>query len=172
LSIVQGAALASAYPIIAIDRFDNRLELARQLGATHVLNANESDLEQRIRDIVGEPGLDVAVDNTGNVQVIEMAYRLTGPRGRTVLVGVPPKGSTAAIHTLPLHFEKTLVGSHGGECNPSVDIPNYVRLHQAGRLDFKSCIGQRYSLAEINQAIDDMVSGRFAGRPIIEFPDD
>lgn len=169
LSIVQGAALASAYPIIAIDRFDNRLQLAGKLGATHLLAADDPDLERRIQEIAGNQGLDVAVDNTGNVQVIELAYRLTGPRGRTVLVGVPPKGSAAAIHTLPLHFEKSLVGSHGGESNPSVDIPNYVRLQQTGRLDLQACLGPRYPFEKINQAIDDMVAGRFAGRPIIEF---
>jgi alcohol dehydrogenase/S-(hydroxymethyl)glutathione dehydrogenase/alcohol dehydrogenase len=102
------------------------------------------------------------------VQLIEMAYRVTNARGRTVLVGVPPKGSSAAIHTLPLHFNKRLVGSHGGQCRPEVDIPNYVRLAKAGRLDLAPCIGTRYPLADINRAIDDMRSGGIAGRAIIK----
>jgi S-(hydroxymethyl)glutathione dehydrogenase/alcohol dehydrogenase len=167
LNIVQGAALVSAHPIIAVDLFDNRLALARSLGATHTINSSQADAEAEIRAVVGAGGVDVAVDNTGNVRVIEMAYRLTGPRGRTVLVGVPPKDSTAAIYTLPLHFEKTLSGSHGGECQPDVDIPHYVRLSNAGKLNLRSCIAKRYALGEINQAIDDMRTGAIAGRPLI-----
>lgn len=167
LSIVQGAALVSAHPIIAVDTYDNRLLLAERLGATHVIHANCCDLEDEIRAIVGSEGVDVAVDNTGNVKVIEMAYRLTGPRGRTVLVGVPPQDSTVALHTLPLHFEKVLTGSHGGQSQPDVDIPNYVRLCKAGKLDLVDCLGIRYPLSDVNQAIDDMRSGATAGRPVL-----
>ena len=168
LNIVQGAALAGGNPIIALDRFDNRLDLARSLGATHAINVTQSDAAEEIRGIVGHDGVDVAVDNTGNVEVIALASRITNARGRTVLVGVPPKDSTASISTLPLHFEKRLVGSHGGECRPDVDIPNYVRMVREGRLDLGSLVGQRYPLAEINAAIADMKSGRLAGRAIVE----
>ena len=88
--------LAGAHPIIALDRFDNQLELARALGATHTINVNRADAAAEMRGIVGHDGVDVAVDNTGNVDVIALASRLTNGRGRTVLVGVPPKDSTAA----------------------------------------------------------------------------
>lgn len=165
LSIVQAAALASAYPIVALDLFDNRLSLAKKLGATHTINSRGIDAEAAVREIL--PEFDVAIDNTGNVKVIESAYRVTGPRGRTVLVGVPAKGSTAAIHTLPLHFEKTLTGSHGGEAMPQFDIPNYVRLCGSGRLDLSPCLGKEYSLEAINTALDDMRSGALAGRAVI-----
>lgn len=168
LNIVQGAALAGGNPIIALDRFDNRLDLACALGATHAINVTKSDAAEEIRKIVGYDGVDVAVDNTGNVEVIAIASRITNARGRTVLVGVPPKDSTASISTLPLHFEKRLVGSHGGECRPDVDIPHYVRMVREGRLDLGSLVGQRYPLAEINAAITDMKSGRLAGRAIVE----
>lgn len=172
LSIVQGAALVSANPIIAVDIHDNRLLLAKRVGATHTINSTRSDPEREIRAIVGSDGLDVAVDNTGNVKAIEMAYRLTGARGRTVLVGVPPRDSSVAIHTLPLHFEKVLTGSHGGESQPDVDIPNYVRLSNAGKVNLLDCLGSRYPLTEINQAIDDMRSGAIAGRPILRIAGD
>jgi Zn-dependent alcohol dehydrogenase len=101
------------------------------------------------------------------VEVIALASRITNARGRTVLVGVPPKDSTASISTLPLHFEKRLTGSHGGECRPEIDIPRYVRLVREGRLQLASLIGKRYPLADINDAIDDMKSGRLAGRAIV-----
>jgi len=167
LNIVQGAALAGGHPIIALDRFDNRLDLARSLGATHAINVTKADATEEIKKIVGHEGVDVAVDNTGNVEVIALASRLTNARGRTVLVGVPPKDSTAAISTLPLHFEKRLAGSHGGECRPESDIPRYVRLVQEGRLRLDSLIGQRYPLVDINAAIADMTSGRLAGRALV-----
>jgi S-(hydroxymethyl)glutathione dehydrogenase/alcohol dehydrogenase len=167
LNIVQGAALAGGHPIIALDRFDNRLDLARSLGATHAINVMKADAAEEIRRIVGHDGVDVAVDNTGNVEVIALASRITNARGRTVLVGVPPKDSTAAISTLPLHFEKRLTGSHGGECRPEIDIPHYVRMVREGRLALGSLVGKRYPLADINTAIADMTSGRLAGRAIV-----
>jgi S-(hydroxymethyl)glutathione dehydrogenase/alcohol dehydrogenase len=167
LNIVQGAALAGGHPIIALDRFENRLELARALGATHAIDTTRADAAEEIRRIVGSDGVDVAVDNTGNVEVIALASRLTNARGRTVLVGVPPQDSTAAIATLPLHFEKRLVGSHGGESRPEIDIPRYVRLIRAGRLDLRRLIGQTYALNAVNDAIADMRSGRLAGRALV-----
>jgi S-(hydroxymethyl)glutathione dehydrogenase/alcohol dehydrogenase len=170
LSIIQAAVLAGANPVVAIDVFDNRLELARLLGATHTINSRATDVGVELVRIVGPDGADVAIDNTGNVDVISLASRLTAPRGRTVLVGVPPKGATAAISTLPLHFEKRLVGSHGGECRPDLDIPRYVRLVQDGRLSLAGVVGRRYGLDQINEAIADMTSGRLAGRAIIHFP--
>ncbi len=168
LNIVQAAALVSGNPIIAVDLFDNKLELAKRLGATHTINSSKSDAAEQVRKIVGDKGLDVAVDNTGNVKVIELAYELTAATGKTVLVGVPPKGSKATIYTLPLHFEKELTGSHGGEAQPDRDIPNYVRLCQQGRLNLKELVGRRYALADINQAISDMREGAVAGRCLIQ----
>ena len=171
LNIIQGAALAGGYPIVAIDLFDNRLDLARSLGATHTINSRTTAPAEAIAGIVGGDGADVVIDNTGNVDVIALASRLTSGRGRTVLVGVPPKGATAAISTLPLHFEKRLVGSHGGECRPEADIPRYVRLVQDGRLSLVGVVGHRYSLDQVNTAIDDMASGRLAGRAILQMAD-
>ena len=75
--------------------------------------------------------------------------------------------STAAISTLPLHFEKRLVGSHGGESRPDVDIPRYVRLCLAGRLDLRRVLGGRYDLEQINRAVDDSRTGTLSGRAIV-----
>jgi len=168
LNIIQAAEMVSAHPIIAVDVFDNRLELARTMGATHTINSKQTDASEAIKKIVGEAGVDVAVDNTGNVGVIETAYKLTGARGRTVLVGVPPKNSAASIYTLPLHFEKRILGSHGGESLPDIDIPRYVKLAEAGKLNLSTVIGKTYSLTEINQAITDMTTGAVAGRVMIK----
>jgi S-(hydroxymethyl)glutathione dehydrogenase/alcohol dehydrogenase len=166
LSIVQFAAMIAAHPIVAVDLHDHKLELARKLGATHTLNAKTSNVENEIRRIIGEA--DVAIENTGIADVIELAYRITGPKGRVILVGVPDKSARPpSFHTLPLHFRKVLAGSEGGGCKPDVDIPKLVKLCQAGKLPFESLIGRRYPLDRINDAIDDVRHGRVAGKCIV-----
>ncbi|MCX8089753.1 MAG: zinc-binding dehydrogenase [Verrucomicrobiae bacterium] len=168
LNVVQFAAKVCAYPIIGIDLYDHKLELARQLGATHVLNARRVDVRAAIRDIAGPQGVDVAVENTGLAEVIETAYEVTAPQGRVILVGVPAKSARhPSFYTLPLHFKKVLTGSEGGDCRPDVDIPKLVRLCRAGRLSFEGLVSKRYRLDQINEAIDDLRHGRVAGRCMI-----
>ena len=168
LSMVQGAAMISAYPIIAVDLYDNRLELSRKLGATHIVNSRNQDPEAEIRKIVGKQGVDVAVDNTGVPDVIELAYQVTNQHGRTLLVGVMTKGKSARIYTYPLHFDQKIVGSSGGQCRPEIDINNYVRLCEAGKLDFKHLITKRYTLDQINDAFSEMRNGTVVGRCMIK----
>ncbi len=168
LNIVQAAAMVSGFPVIAVDRFDNRLDLARQLGATHTINASAVDAELAIRDILGPQGADVFIDNTGLPAIIQMGYGLTKPQGRVVLVGVPKKGANIEIHSLPLHFGKTISGSHGGEAVPELDIPRYLTLYREGRLRLKELISERVPLEGINEAIEGMRSGRITGRCMIE----
>lgn len=167
LNIVQAAALVTAHPIIAVDLHNNRLDLARQMGATHLLNSREGDVLPRIREIIGPRGVDVFIDNTGLPETIQIGYELTGPRGRVTLVGVPRKGREISIYTLPLHFGKVLSGSHGGESIPEQDIPRYYALYKSGKIRLRELLTDRYSLAEVNTAIDDMRSGRVAGRCLI-----
>lgn len=170
LNIIQGASLHSAYPIIAVDRFDNRLNLAKELGATHLINNKKnSDWIQKIRVILGKDGPDVVVDNTGNPKVISECYDLTKSKGRFILVGVPPSSSTVQIYTLPLHFGKKLSGSHGGDGNPSEDIPRYLKLEELGLLKLNQIFTERFNLNDINSAIERMRDGSLVGRALIEF---
>ena len=113
LNIVQAAALVSAGPIIAVDRFDSRLKLAQQMGATHCINSNSNDPAQAIQKALSGQMLDVFIDNTGLPAIIELGYELTHRQGRVVLVGVPRRGNTVNLYSLPLHFGKQLTGSHG-----------------------------------------------------------
>lgn len=168
LNVIQGAAMVSAYPIIAVDLFDNKLELAARFGATHCINSRKVDPRPEIVRIVGSQGAHVVVDNTGNTEVIKMAYELTHPRGRTILVGVPRKGDYINIYSLPLHFGKVLTGSHGGESHPGEDIPRYSQLYQAGKLYLREMITHHFSFNEINVALDKMRSGEIGGRCLIE----
>jgi S-(hydroxymethyl)glutathione dehydrogenase/alcohol dehydrogenase len=166
LNVVQFAALAGAYPIVAIDLIDAKLEMARQRGATHVLNPSRAeDLAAEIRGLVGQKGPDKVIETTGARAVIELAYDVTHPDGTCVLVGVPSEKVT--ISTLPIHFNKVLTGSHGGDAVPHVDIPRLIRLNQAGRLSFEGLVTHEFPLDEINAAIDLVRSGA-AGRVLID----
>jgi S-(hydroxymethyl)glutathione dehydrogenase/alcohol dehydrogenase len=169
LNVIQGAAMTSAYPIIAVDLYDNKLGIAKYFGATHLINSRKTNLRKKILKILDPEGADVVVDNTGNTDLISLAYELTNPQGRTILVGVPKKGNNASIYTLPLHFGKILTGSHGGNSNPSTDIPRYIRLYQRGKLQLDELITDRFSLPDINTAIQKMRNGKVAGRCLIKF---
>ena len=167
LSIVQGAAMVSADPIIAIDIYDHKLKAAAEFGATHCINSTQTDLSSEVRKIAGSKGVDVVVDNTGIVKLIEAAYSLTAPQGRTILVGVPRKGDNISIYSLPLHFKKILTGSEGGDSEPHNDIPRYVRLAQAGKFRLDGLITHEFRLEQINDAIA-LVRGGEAGRVLVK----
>jgi S-(hydroxymethyl)glutathione dehydrogenase/alcohol dehydrogenase len=167
LNVVQGAAMVSAHPIVAVDLYDSKLELARRLGATHAINGRTADIRSEVLRIVGGSA-DIVVDNTGQPAMIELAYELTSPRGRTILVGVPRQGANISIHSLPLHFGKVLTGSHGGEACPSEDIPRYVRLVEAGKLRLDALITETAGLDEINEVIVRMRQGKIAGRAMVD----
>lgn len=170
LHMIQGAAMMTANPIVAVDRYAHKLELARQLGATHTINSSECDLQTELRRLLGPQGADVIVDNTGLPPIIEMAYQLTHPhRGRTILVGVPKAGQQISIYSLQLHFGKILTGSHGGDAQPDIEIPRYLSLCQQGKLNLKALITDHFDFNDINQAIARMRDGSITGRALIHF---
>jgi Zn-dependent alcohol dehydrogenase len=169
LNVVQAASMVNAYPIVAVDRFDGRINLAKEMGASHLINSNDGDWVEQARRFVGPAGFDVVVDNTGNPAVISECWKLAGSEGRVVLIGVPAKGNETKIHTLPLHFGKVITGTHGGDGNPSSDIPRYVKLHSAGKLMLDKLVTKEYRLDQINIALDEMRSGSLSGRCVIKF---
>jgi S-(hydroxymethyl)glutathione dehydrogenase/alcohol dehydrogenase len=165
LNIVQFAAVAGAYPIIAIDLLDNKLEMAKALGATHVINAaTTADVPAAIRAIAGAKGPDKVIETTGARSVIEQSYDITHPDGICVLVGVPSEKVT--IDSLPIHFNKVLTGSHGGDAHPHIDIPRILKLDAAGRISFDGLITHEFTLDRINEALDVVRSGN-AGRVLL-----
>jgi S-(hydroxymethyl)glutathione dehydrogenase/alcohol dehydrogenase len=169
LNVVQAASMQSAYPIVAVDRFDGRIDLAKTMGATHIVSSNDKDWVAQARSIVGRQGFDVVVENTGNPNIISECWKLAGAEGRLVLIGVPAKENEAKLYTLPLHFGKVLTGTHGGDGNPSVDIPRYIKLHSAGKLVLDKLVTKEFSLDQINSALDEMRSGSLSGRCVVKF---
>jgi S-(hydroxymethyl)glutathione dehydrogenase/alcohol dehydrogenase len=167
VNIVQAAAMVSAHPIVAVDVVDSKIEWARRFGASHAFNSSSAgDVATEIREVVGTAGADVVVDTTGRARVIELAYELTHPDGRTILVGVPRKGDNISIYSLPLHFKKVLTGSHGGSAEPHVDIPRYVRLMRAGKLTLDGLVTHEFPLERVNEAIATVRRGE-AGRVLL-----
>jgi len=168
LNIIQASKLRSAYPIVAVDLHDSRLELAKSLGATHLINSKTQDAELAIKKIIGHQGLDVFIDNTGRPSIIEMGYALTNSQGRLILVGVPRVGENINIFSLPLHFGKVMEGSHGGESVPHLDIPRYQKLIKTGRMRLDTLITEHFTLNDINVAIQRIRSGELVGRCVIK----
>ena len=169
LNIAQAANMVSAYPIVGIDLIQSKLEMAKMFGVSHAFVGSD-DLEscvETIREVVGQHGADVVVDTTGIARVIESAYELTHPDGKTILVGVPRKGDNISIYSLPLHFNKILTGSEGGDSIPHIDIPRYIRLYQTGKFNLNGLVTHEFSLDEVNDAIDMVRSGE-CGRCMID----
>jgi len=169
LNIVQAANLVGAYPVIAVDLFDNRLTLAKALGATHLINSKAQDAKAEIEKIIGANNLDHFIDNTGQPAMIELGYQITKPQGKVTLVGVPRKGNNINIYSLPLHFGKRMAGSQGGEAVPHEDIPRYHNLFNAGRIKLSELITEKVPLVGINDAIAGMRTGAIGGRVLVEF---
>ncbi len=167
LNIVQAAHLVSAYPIIAVDIVDWKLEAGKKFGASHVVNSKKDSWVGDIKEIVGKSGADVVIDTTGNGRIIEKAYELTHADGRTILVGVPRKGDNVSIYTLPLHFKKVLKGSHGGSSDPAVEIPRYIKLIESHRLSLDGLITHEFPLEKINDAIVALKGGQ-TGRIVLK----
>ena len=166
LNIAQAASMVSTHPIIGVDLLQHKLEMGKKFGLTHAVVGGQENVNDTIRDIVGAQGADVVIETTGNSRVIEQAYELTHPDGKTILVGVPNKGDNISIYSLPLHFNKVLTGSHGGDAVPDVDIPRYISLMEADKMALNGLITHEFALDEINEALDLFRSGE-AGRIII-----
>jgi len=172
LNLAQAAAMVSANPIIGIDINDQKLELGKKFGMTHGFNGKkETDLDEKIKAIVGPQGADVVIDTTGNPRVIEQAYGLTNADGKTILVGVPKKGDNVTLYTLPLHFNKQLTGSHGGDAVPDKEIPRLIKLMDAGKMSLDGLITHEFTLDDINEALDLMRQGD-CGRILINMGHD
>ena len=98
-----------------------------------------------------------------------MGYKLTDILGRVVLVGVPRIGNNINLFSLPLHFGKTIIGSHGGEVDPAKDIIRYLNLIKNKEIKLEQLISRIFSLKEVNNAIDELTNGNIAGRVMIKF---
>ena len=113
--------------------------------------------------------VEVFIDNTGNPEIISQGYDLVNTKGRVILVGVPKKDQLTSLYTLPLHFGKSIVGTHGGEVYPKNDIPRYMNLFASRKIDLSKIISEIKDLNKVNEMIANMRDGISAGRCLIKF---
>ncbi|MEV0634878.1 NAD(P)-dependent alcohol dehydrogenase [Streptomyces sp. NPDC050619] len=167
LSAVMAAALSPASTIVAVDKVGERLSLARELGATHTVNAGEADLGETIAEITGGQGADGVVETTGSVAVLRQGVDALGARGTLVVVGAPPFGSEVALDVNGLLGGKRVVGLTLGDAETQTFIPALVQLVKEGRLPLHRLIST-YPFADIDQAVRDMRAGK-AIKPVLTF---
>lgn len=168
LSVIQGAAISGAQPIIAIDLVEDRLLLAKELGATHTVNASNQDPIRGIRDLTEGRGVDYAFEAIGLEETFSQAYRSIHWGGTCVMVGVPSADAKPTFDSRLVLQERTIMGSMYGSSNPQVDFLRLTSLYAAGKLKLDEMITSTYPLDRINRAFDDLRAG-IGARSIITF---
>jgi NDMA-dependent alcohol dehydrogenase len=168
LSAIQGAVIAGAGKIIAIDTLQPKLDMARKFGATDTILYKE-DPTKELKKLTGG-GPDYAFECVGSGELAGAAYRAIRRGGLAVVVGVAKPSDSTSVRTMTLPFEeKTLTGSYFGSCVPRVDFPRMLALYLAGRLKLEELITRRYRIDEAPQAFADLQAGKNA-RGVIMFP--
>jgi len=169
LNAIQGAAIAGAVKVVAIDTNEAKLATAKAFGATDVMliKAGE-DPTKAIKKLTGG-GADYAFECVGSGELAGLAYKAVCRGGKAVIVGVARATDMASVVQRSLVFEeKTLTGSYYGSCVPSIDFPRMLGLYKAGRLKLDELVTRRYSIDEAPQAFADLEAGRNA-RGVIVF---
>ena len=171
LNCVQGAALAGALPLVAIDVADDKLEQATAFGATNAINAADLDATARALALTDGRGFDVVMTAVGNAEVIEGALPLLARDGALVAVGMPPDDERVSLNATGLsHFGQRILGCKMGGARLRIDAPKLFRLYRGGRLRLDDLIASRRPLARINESIDLARRSRDL-RHVIVFPD-
>jgi len=167
LNVIQGCVLAGAEKIIAVDMRANKLEMARQFGATHVVDASREDAVARVRDLTGG-GADYAFEAIGLPAAITQAFDMVKRGGEAIVVGMAPFGSEVTVSATAFLDEKVLRGCFYGSTRPRVDMPRLVDLYMAGKLKLDELVSARHPLSGINDAFAAMKNGEVA-RGVIVF---
>jgi Zn-dependent alcohol dehydrogenase len=168
LNAVQGGRLASAYPLIAVDLAANKLEFARGMGATHLVDSSKESPAEAIKRITGR-GVDYAVVTVGAIQATQQAWDSLAPGATLVQVGLPTYGDLIQIDPRTLvGAERRLVGSSYGSASVFDDFVRMVNLYQAGKLKIDELITHRYGIDEANEAFRALAAGENA-RGLIVF---
>ena len=168
LNVIQGAAVCGAEKIIAVDLVDKKLALAKQFGATEVVNAKQSDMVDQIKSLTNGKGVDFAFEVIGNVNVIQQAFQAVRRGGKLVIVGVPPFGTEVSLpaFAFPLE-EKGVLGCYYGSPRFRFDMPRILDLYMAKKLKLDELVSRRLPLDQINTAMEIMESGEVARSVIV-----
>jgi len=172
---VSAAAIVDAYPIIAVDIIEEKLDFARRFGATHTVNARNVDAVQTIRELT-HGGVDYAIDAIGLPQTQEQILGAVRPgysglnRGGTaLLIGITPPDAKAILDTSLFIGSRSFTRTSGGDCRPDRDFPIFLRWYREGKLKLDDLVTNHYRLDQINSAVDDLEHGRILGRGILTY---
>jgi S-(hydroxymethyl)glutathione dehydrogenase/alcohol dehydrogenase len=162
LSAIQGCQLAGCNPIVAVDVMDSKLAFAKEMGATHTINARETDAIEALRELT-QGGPEYVFDSVGSALTIPQALRAARPGGTATIIGMHSFKDDVAIPPAVLIAQnKRLLGSFVGSIRPRLDLPQLVELYRAGKLQLDKLITKRYPLEELPQAFADMEAGTIA----------
>jgi S-(hydroxymethyl)glutathione dehydrogenase/alcohol dehydrogenase len=167
LSAVMAARLAGAGIIIAVDTLEQKLEMAKDLGAHYVVNASQENPQQKALELTGK-GADYAVPCVGNAEVIIQAFGSIHGGGTCVVVGLPPIGVNLSIAPFELLQGKVLTGTTQCDVRAPIDIPRYIDLYMDGRLPIDRLITTSCGLDEVNEAYGALERGEVI-RTVIKF---
>jgi S-(hydroxymethyl)glutathione dehydrogenase / alcohol dehydrogenase len=167
LNCIQGALIAGAARIIAVDMIDTKLKLAEQFGATDLVNASEDPVAQ-VRELTGGVGVHYAFEAIGLKVTAEQAFQMLRSGGTATVIGMIPVGQMVELHGVDFLGEKKIQGSNMGSNRFRVDMPRYVDLYLQGRLKLDELVSARIKLEEVNEAFDAMKAGEVA-RSVIVF---
>jgi S-(hydroxymethyl)glutathione dehydrogenase / alcohol dehydrogenase len=162
LSIVQGAALAGAGRIIAVDRAAEKIDLARTFGATDTIDASTADVVAAVRQLTGGRGVDHAFEAVGVPALVRQAAESLAVRGTCTIVGVPPDGTVFEIPYAAIRPECKVQTCRMGSNRFRVDIPRYLDLYRQGRLRLDELVTRRARLEDVNDAFAALTAGRGA----------
>lgn len=166
LSALMALKAIGVNMVIAVDRSEEKLELARQLGIVHVFNSASVDFRQSVLDLTNG-GADICVESGGQTSTIELGFSLIRKGGGKLLFAShPPEGEMIRLAPHELISGKQIAGSWGGATQPDRDIPRMVQLFEDAKIPYRSLLTKRYSLERINEAIEDLEAGRVF-RPLI-----
>jgi len=168
LSAVNGAYIAGASRIIAVDLSATKLNIAKEFGATDVVNPADGDVAKQVRALTGGEGVHHAFEAIGLKQTAEDAFRMIRPGGTATIIGMVPVGTKVELHGPEFLREKKMQGSNMGSNHFRVDMPRYIEFYRQGRLKLDEMVSQRISLADVNDAFVEMKRGDIA-RSVIVF---
>ncbi|MDA7818274.1 zinc-binding dehydrogenase [Sulfurimonas sp.] len=167
LSALMASQLFKCKNIIAIDIEDSKLELAKEFGATHIINSLKDDVKTRLLEITDGVGVDYSVECSGVAKVIEIAFQsVKNNGGLCVFASHPQNGDKVSLNPYDFICGKQLKGSWGGSSKPDIDIPKLAQLYLDGKMPLEKLIDKKYILDDINDALNDL-ENRKVIRPII-----
>ncbi|MEM7122471.1 MAG: Zn-dependent alcohol dehydrogenase [Pseudomonadota bacterium] len=167
LSAINGAAIAGAGRIIAVDILGSKLNLAKHFGATDVVNAADTDPVEAVKEMTSG-GVEYSFEALGHAKTAEQAFQMLRPSGAATVIGMVPEGETLQIHGADLLDDKKLQGSNMGSNAFRVDMPRFCDFYLDGKLKLDDMISARIPLEGINDAFDEMKRGEVA-RSVIVF---